>query len=49
MCLALPGGRSFDEIIEAYALQSGHYILRSSGLDGGEFTHPDFPGFSSGA
>ncbi|NLB74089.1 MAG: helix-turn-helix domain-containing protein [Firmicutes bacterium] len=35
----------YDETIEAYALQNGLYILRSSGLDVGEFTHPDFPGF----
>ena len=37
----------YDETIEAHALQSGLYILRSSGLDVGEFTHPDFPGFSA--
>ena len=36
----------FDETIEAYALQSDRYILKSSSLDAGEFTHPDFPGFS---
>ena len=36
----------YDETIEAYALRNDLYILRSSGLDVGEFTHPDFPGFS---
>ncbi len=36
----------YDETIEAYALQNNFYVLRSSGLDAGEFTHPDFPGFS---
>jgi Uma2 family endonuclease len=36
----------FDETIEAYALQNDRYILKSSSLDAGEFTHPDFPGFS---
>ncbi len=35
-----------DETIEAYALQNGLYVLRSSGLDVGEFVHPGFPGFS---
>ena len=35
-----------DETIEAYALQNGLYVLRSSGLDVGEFVHPDFLGFS---
>jgi Uma2 family endonuclease len=34
-----------DETIEAYALHNNAYILRSSGLDTGEFTHPDFPEF----
>ncbi len=32
-----------DETIEAYALKDNAYVLRSSGLDTGEFTHPDFP------
>ncbi|HHX26744.1 MAG TPA: helix-turn-helix domain-containing protein [Firmicutes bacterium] len=36
----------YDETIEAYALRNDLYVLRSSGLDVGEFTHPDFPGFS---
>lgn len=36
----------YDKTIEAYALQNGLYVLRGSGLDMGEFTHPDFPGFS---
>ena len=33
----------YDETIEAYALRNDLYVLRSSGLDVGEFTHPDFP------
>lgn len=35
-----------DETIEAYALKDNAYVLRSSGLDTGEFTHPDFPGLA---
>lgn len=35
-----------DETIEAYALRDGAYVLRSSGLNEGEFVHPDFPGFA---
>jgi len=35
-----------DETIEAYALKDNAYVLRSSGLDAGEFTHPDFPGLA---
>lgn len=35
-----------DETIEAYALRDGAYVLRSSGLSEGEFTHPDFPGLA---
>ncbi len=35
-----------DEMIEAYALRDGAYVLRSSGLSTGEFVHPDFPEFA---
>ena len=35
-----------DEVIEAYALRDGAYVLRSPGLSTGEFVHPDFPEFA---